>query len=367
MPLVGKNTYSLGALNEGDERVFKFTGSFREEPEIGEKFTLKVRAGMGEDNEIKNYFSESTYGINLAQNPVKIEIFSEGQSGSKISFAAKQPKVRVVITNQGSLRLENGEIEIKFSGGLFIPKSVSVDGAVYDSTRFVATGNGSTNEKLKEIDPGASIEFPIDFSDLGSETSVTGRNLNINVAFTSNTIGSEGKPTTDRYATTLTPKEGTTVAISTFFFSGAFKNSGSMSAQVGQKTTYTLNLDVDTNSGFTNGKFIVPLPSNVGFVKALDNTVTYNKENNTVTWNVGNLNKATSTAFGVSKKDTSIQVSILPNPDQARQAPALTASPRFEATLPDKSQVVIPATDATINISGDPKYELGKGYESVSE
>jgi hypothetical protein len=105
----------------------------------------------------------------------------------------------------------------------------------------------------------------------------------------------------------------------------------------------------------------------VGFVKALDNTVTYNKENNTVTWNVGNLNKATSTAFGVSKKDTSIQVSILPNPDQARQAPALTASPRFEATLPDKSQVVIPATDATINISGDPKYELGKGYESVSE
>ena len=77
--------------------------------------------------------------------------------------------------------------------------------------------------------------------------------------------------------------------------------------------------------------------------------------------------KATSTAFGVSKKDTAIQLSILPNPDQARQAPALTASPRFEATLPDKTPTTINASDATINISGDPKYELGKGYESVGE
>jgi hypothetical protein len=48
MPLVSKNTYSLGSLNEGDERVFKFTGSFREEPEIGEKFTVKVTAGSDE-------------------------------------------------------------------------------------------------------------------------------------------------------------------------------------------------------------------------------------------------------------------------------------------------------------------------------
>lgn len=367
MPLVGKNTYSLGPVNEGDSRVFKFTGSFRDEPEIGDKFTLKVTAGTGEDNEIKSFFSQSTYGISLAQNPVKIDIVSEGQRGSKITFASKQPKVSIIITNQSNVRIQNGEIELRFSGGLFVPKSVSVDGAVYDSTKFVATANGSTNEKLKEIDPGASVEFPIQFSDLGSDTTVTGRNLNIAVTFTSNTEGSEGKPTTDRISTTLTPKEGTTVGMSTFYFSGAFKNNGPMPAQVGQTTTYTVNMNVETNSGFTGGKFIVPLPSYVKFVKSLDNTVTYTKENNTVTWNVGNLNKATSTAFGVAKKDTAIQLSILPNPDQARQAPALTASPRFEATLPDKTTAVIQASDATINISGDPKYELGKGYESVSE
>jgi hypothetical protein len=366
-PAVAKNTYSLGAMNEGDERVFKFTGSFQDAPEIGDKFTINIKAGAGEDAEVKSYFAESTYGVNLAQNPIKIQIFSGNSTGNKIFFSGKQPKARVVVTNQSSSRVVDGSIEIRFSGGLLLPKAVSVDGAVYDSTRFIATADGALNPQLKEIDPGATVEFPIEFSELADEKTVTGRNLNIAVAFTSKTEGSEGKPTTDRISTTLTPQEATNVALSTLYFSGAFKNSGPMPAVVGQKTTYTVNLNVETNSGFTNGKFIVPLPPYVEFVKGLDNTVIYNKDQRTVTWNVGNMSKATSTAFGVSKKDTAIQVSILPNPDQARQAPSLTQGARFEAILPDKSDTTINATDATINISQDPKYELGKGYESVSE
>jgi hypothetical protein len=366
-PQVSKNTYSLGPINEGDERVFKFTGSFKDAPEIGNKFTIKVTAGSGEDNEIKNYFSESTYGINLAQNPIKIEIFADGQTGEKISFSGKQPKARVVITNQSGSRVQDGQIQIKFSGGLLVAKAVSVDGAVYDSSKFSAVADSSTNPALKEIDPGSSVEFPIEFSELAPEQTVTGRSLNISVAFTSKSEASEGAPTTDRISSTLTPREGTQVYLSTYYFSGAFKNTGPMPAQVGQKTTYTVNMDVETNSGFTSGKFIVPLPANVDFVKALDNTVTYNKEQKILTWNVGNLNKATSTAFGVSKKSTSVQLSILPTPEQVHQAPALTAAPRFEGVLPDKSNLQLNASDATINISADPKYELGKGYESVGE
>lgn len=367
-PEVSKNTYSLGPINEGEERVFKFTGSFKNAPEIGSKFTISVKAGTGdENNEIKSYFSQNTYGVNLAQNPIKIEIVSEGQSGDKIAFSAKQPKVSVIVTNQSNVRVQNGSIQIKFGGGLLVPKSVSVDGAVYDASSFMATGDQSSNPALKEIDPGQSVEFPIQFSDLSTEQSVSGMSLNISVAFTSNTEGSEGKPTTDRMSTVLSPKEGSTASLATFYFSGAFKNTGPMPPTVGQKTTYTINMSVDTNSGFVNGKYIVPLAPNVDFIKGVDNTITYNKEQRIVIWNVGNLSKASSTAFGVSKKDTSIQVSILPNPDQARQAPSLTNGPRFEATLPDKSNIVIPVTDATINISSDPKYELGKGYESVSE
>ncbi len=364
---IGKNTYSLGPINEGEEKVFRFTGTFKDAPEIGEKFTLKIRAGSGEDSEIKSYFSENTYAINLSKSPIKMEILAEGQTGEKISFSGKQPKVRVIVTNQSNVRVKDGEIEIKFSGGLFLPKSVSVDGAVYDSTKFSATANGSTNDQLREIDPGQSVTFPIDFSELATESAVKGRSLLLSVTFTSNTEGSDGKPFTQRIATALTPKEGTSVALSTLYFSGAFKNTGPMPATVGKATTYTINLDVDTNNGFTNGKFIIPFPAYVNFVKSLDNTVTFDKAKRTATWNVGSLSKATSTAFGISKKDTSIQVSILPNPDQARNAPLLTASPRFEAVLLDKSNVVIPAPDASINISTDPKYVLGKGYESVSE
>jgi len=364
---ISKNVYSLGSLNEGEEKIFRFTGSFSDSPEIGEKFTLKVHAGSGEDDTIKNYFAESIYGIALTKNPIKIQMYSEGQSGEKISFTGKQPKVRVVVTNESNVRVKDAKVEFKLSGGLLIPKSVSVDGAVYDSTKFTATANGSTNKSLAEIDAGDSVEFNIEFSELAVDSTVSGRNLYINTSFTYNTEGSEGEPSTQRLTTTLTPREGSSVAMQTLYFSGAFKNTGPMPATVGQATTYTINLDVDTNSGFTNGKFIVPLPPYVTFVKSLDNTVSYNKEQRIVTWNVGNLTKATSTAFGVSKKDTAIQVSFLPSPDQARNSPLLTTGARFEATLLDKGNLNIPANDASINISTDPKYQLGKGYESVSE
>lgn len=367
VPEVSKGVYSLGPINAGDAKVFKFTGSFKDAPEIGDKFTLKVSAGSGDENTISNYFAQSTYGIALSKNPIKIEVLAEGQNADKISFASRQPKAVVRITNSSGVRVKDGEIEIKFSGGLLLPKEVSVDGAIYDSSKFTATANGSTNESLKIIEPGDHIDIPVEFSELASDNTVTGRNLFINTTFTYNIDGSDGKPTTQRLSTTLTPKEGTSVALTTLHFSGAFKNTGAMPPTVGQTTSYTINIDVDTNSGFTNGKFIIPLPSYVTFIKSLDNTVSYNASNKTVTWNVGNLSKATSTAFGISKRDTSIQVSILPSPDQARQAPLLTSAPRFEATLPDKTNLVISAPDASINISADPKYSLNKGYDSVSE
>jgi hypothetical protein len=366
-PEVAKNTYSLGPINEGDERVFKFTGSFKDAQELGDKFTIKVKAGSGEDGEVKAFFSESTYGINLAQNPIKLEFIGEGGRGDKLAFTGKQPKISLVVTNTGNVRVKDADMEIKFSGGLLVPKAVSIDGANYDAATFTAKADGTSNLTLKEIDPGAQIVFPIEFTELAQNSSVSGRSISVNVAFTSNTEDSEGKPTTQRVSTTLTPKEGSTAGLYSLYFSGAFKNFGPMPPQVGSTTSYTINLGVNTNSGFTGGKFILPLASNVKFLKALDNSVTYNKDNKTITWNVGTLSKSTSTAFGVSQKDTSIQVTILPTPDQARNAPTLTNGARFEATQLDKTFINLTVPEATINISRDPKYELNKGYDSVGE
>ena len=369
-PEVAKGVYSLGPINEGDERVFKFTGAFNDVQELGEKFTIKIRAGSGEENEVKAYFAESTYGLSLQKNPISIQLVgTNNQKGDKITFTGKQPKLNLVITNNGTVRVKDVDMQIKFSGGLFNSKAVNVDGAVYDSSSFTATANGSNNESLREIDPGAQIIFPIEFSEIEQTTSVAGRNININITFTSNTEDSDGKPVIQRVATVLTPAESSSVSLSTYHFSGAFKNTGAMPPIVGQNTSYTINMFVDTNAGFTNGKFVVPLSPNVKFIKALDNTVTYNKDTKIVTWNVGSLSKATSTAFGVAKKETSIQVSILPTPDQIRTAPALTTGARFEGNAVDKEKTnfTLVSNDATIVIQTDPKYENNKGYDSVGE
>jgi hypothetical protein len=369
-PEVAKGVYNLGPINEGDERVLKFTGSFINSEELGEKFTVKVRAGKGEENEVKAYFAESTYGINLTKNPISVFfVGGNNQRGEKISFTGKQPKLNLVLQNNGNVRVKDVEMEVKFSGGLFDSKNVTVDGAVYDSTTFTALANGSNNEEIREIDPGEQIIFPIEFSQLQNISNASGRNVKIEVSFTSNTEDGDGKPVTQRISSTLSPSESSTASLTTYHFSGAFKNSGPMPPTIGQTTTYTINLLVDTNQGFNSGKFIVPLQPNVKFIKALDNTVVYNKDTKIVTWNVGNLVKATSTAFGVASKGTSIQVSILPTPDQVRTAPLLTTGARFEGVTADKDKqnFTLVSNDATIVIQTDPKYENNKGYDSVGE
>jgi hypothetical protein len=325
-PEVAKGVYSLGAMYEGDERVFKFTGAFNIAKEMGEKYTLKMRAGTGSENEVTAYFAESTYGISLAKNPISIEIVgTNNQKGEKITFTGKQPKLSLVVTNNGSVRVKDVDMHIEFSGGLFKNTGVTIGGAVYDSSTRTATVNGSNNEVISEIDPGEQIIFPIEFSEIEQVTNVSGRKIGINITFTSNTEDSDGKPAVQRLATELAPAEGSSVALYTFYFSGAFKNTGNMPPTVGKTTTYTINLKVDTNAGFTNGKFIIPLAPNVKFVKGLDNTITYAKDTNVVTWSVGSLSRATSTNFGVNEKSSSIQVSILPTPDQIRTAPPLTS------------------------------------------
>lgn len=369
-PEVSKGVYNMGPINEGDERVLKITGTFVDSPEIGEKFTMRVRAGKGEENEVKAYFAESTYGISLTKNPISVFLVGGGnQRGDKLTFTGKQPKVNLVLQNNGNVRVKDVEMQIKFSGGLFDSKNVTVDGAVYDASTFIASASGANNEDIREIDPGEQIVFPIEFSQLQSESNVIGRNIKIDILFSSNTEDSDGKPVIQRISTVMTPAEASTASLSTYHFSGAFKNSGPMPPVAGQTTTYTINMFVDTNQGFTGGKFIIPLSPNVKFIKALDNTVTFNKDTKIVTWNLGNLSKATSTAFGVAKKETAIQVSILPTPDQVRTAPLLTNGARFEAVTADKDKqnFTVISNDATIGIQTDPKYDQGKGYDSVGE
>lgn len=369
-PEVAKGVYSLGPINEGDERVLKLTGAFQNQPEIGEKFTIKVRAGKGEENEVKAYFAESTYGINLTKNPVSIFLVDKsGARGDSISFSGKQPKVSLVLQNNSNVRVKDVDMQIKFSGGLFDSKNVLVDGAVYDASTFTATANGSNNEDIREIDPGEQIIFPIEFSQLLNTTNVSGRRIGIEVLFTSNTEDGDGKPVTQRVTTALLPLEGSNAELSTYYFSGAFKNSGPMPPKTGQTTTYTINLTASTNQGFNSGRFILPLPANVNFIKALDNTVSYNKDTKVVTWNIGTLAKATSTALGVALKNTAIQVSILPTPDQIRTAPLLTNGARLEAVTNDrdKQNFTVISNDASIVIQTDPKYENNKNYDSVDE
>ncbi len=370
-PEIGKGVFSLGPLNEGEQKVFTFTASFQNQPEIGSQFTINAKAGSGDGSpEDTKYFTQSTYGIALSQSPIKIFVVADGakgDSGEKITFSSKQPKLKIVVENQGTVKVVDANIALVFSGGLLKSKEVSVDGAEYDANKNTAFADSSTNVALKEIAPGERVEFAIQFNELSDIKTASGRNLYINTTFTSNTEDSKGKSSIQRITTTLTPEEFSSVALSTNYFSGPFKNTGPMPAKVGQKTTYTILMDVDTNSGFSNGKLIIPLPSYVEFIKGLDNTITFNKLDRTVTWNIGNLSKATSTLLGINRKDSAIQVSILPSPDQVNTVPQLTKSAHFDSILNDKTNTSIPAPDATINISSDPKYVQGKGYESVGE
>jgi hypothetical protein len=253
---ISKGIFDLGQIKEGEEKELKFNGVFKEVEEFTEKFTIKARVGNYEDGELKNAYAESSYGITLENLPISILVSADNQSGGKIFFTSKEPKVKIQIKNESGVKLKNGELNIKLTGGLLNQKNVFVKGVQYNSATGVVYANAETNENLKEVDIDETVEMEIEFKDLSSTSFISNKNIKMEVLFKAENTQNTGLPSVKKFVSVLQPKQMAKLDAYALYFSGPLKNSGPIPPEVATSTTYTVVLSVETEGGFTKGKYI---------------------------------------------------------------------------------------------------------------
>jgi hypothetical protein len=356
----GKNYFDFGPLKDGEEKKLTFKAEFRERVELAENFTLKAVVGISGEEDVSEVIAENTLGITLKNTPFSIAFASDNETGNNLFFSGKTSKVKVTITNESSEAIKNAILNIKLSGGLLNNKAISVTGAQYDAGQNVIKASGETNKTLVEMLPKEKAEFTIEFKDTNTTNINTSRKIIADVSFTADVADTSASPATVRSRLTLLPKDNTLLTLSTLYFSGPFKNDGSVPPKIGEKTTYTMVAGVETLGGFTKGVYTISLPEYVEYIEANDKSVTYRKDKREIVWTVGDMQKSSGDILTVNKKEVAMRVSIIPSPDQLRLSPALTKSAKFEAIGLDKVNILSDIPNVNINFYTDPKYEFSK-------
>ncbi len=364
---ISKHIYDLGQLKQGEEKEFKFRGVFKEVQEVTERFTLNIRVGDYADGAVTNTYAEDTHSLTLENLPISVLVSADNQSGGNIYFTSKEPKVKISIKNESGAKLKNGDLQIKVLGGLFNQKSVSVKGAEYNSATGVIYANSETSDALKDIDIDETFDIETSFKDLSSTSFISNKNITLEILFKAENTANTGLPSIKKFVSVLTPKQVVKLDAMAMYFSGPLKNIGPIPPQVATATTYTVLINVETEGGFTNGKYIAKIPSGIRFVKTLDENVNYNKNTREVVWNVGTIEKPTNNLVQLNKKETAFQVEIIPLPDQVKKSPNLVDAIKFQGkdgTGQDFNAVI---NGVTTNLSKDSKYEVSKNWDIVVE
>jgi hypothetical protein len=364
---ISKNIYDLGQLKQGEEKEFKFKGVFKEVQEFTERFTLKAKVGDYADGTLVNSYAENSYSLTLENLPISILVSSDSQSGNKIYFTSKEPKVKIQVKNDSGSKLKNGDLQIRLLGGLFNQKSVSVKGAEYNSATGVIYANGETTDNMKDIDIDETFEVEAEFKNLSSTSFISNKNITLEILFKAENTNNTGLPSIKKFVSVLTPKQIVKLDAMAMYFSGPLKNSGPIPPQVATATTYTVLINVETEGGFTDGKYTAKIPASVRFVKTLDDKVKYNKNTREVVWTVGVIEKPTNNLVQLNKKETAFQVEIIPLPDHVKKSPNLVDSLKFEGIDGTGQEFVSAFGAVTTNLSKDPKYEISKSWDIVTE
>ena len=108
---------------------------------------------------------------------------------------------------------------------------------------------------------------------------------------------------------------------------GPFINTGPIPPQVGEATTYAAIFEVGNTQNDARGtKLVATLGPGVTWVGASDGddeNVSYNPNNNTITWDIGTL--SSGSGFSSAKRTAAVQLSLTPSTSQIGSVPTLVS------------------------------------------
>ncbi len=349
-----KKTVTLrGTLlgESGDERVFRFSSGTRTSKE---KTTIEaVMAEYAHHLTVSNPF----LGLSIVLN-------KETGLGGAVVGPGETVNVAVAWQNNLTTPINDAVIVAQLSGITIDGTTVrSNDGFYRSSDKVVLWDKTTTNGALATLAPGAkgTVNFSFTMPAGDALEGIRDPKLTINVQAAGRRVAETNVPETLQSTVSETIRLASNLELIAqgLYYTNPLSSSGPMPPKAGEETTYGIVLSVTNTTNKVQGGVVkASLPPYVrwtGIFAPANADISFNQNDGTLTWRVGDIEPGTGTTVNV--KQLGINIALTPSTSQIGQQPALV---RFiSLTGVDDAtgeSVTKTANDITTNIFGDPGF-----------
>ncbi len=337
--MVGNTLWRLGTLKPGATQVIHIVGTI--DGQEGDQRVFRFLAGSDADQtntQIKVPILTVPQTLKVRRPFITASLAVNGQTGKTATLSAGR-EYRGVVSWKNTLpvTLHDAQIKLSLVGAPLDVNSITSTNGFYQSSDISIVWSKDQVRDLENVPAGGSGTLEFLFSALPpSAGSVVYTNPVIDLNVTISGVqkaggGYEGTPETITSAAVMRVMFTSVASLTAkaTHFTGIFTNTGSMPPVADHPTTYTITWSVNNSSNaLAQAKVSAVLPSYITFMTAESGKsvsggdITYNANNRTVTWNIGDVQAGVG--YSTTTISKSFQISFLPSTSHFGQSPGLT-------------------------------------------
>lgn len=360
-PTFGDNVWVLGDITPGTEKEIKVNGVLV--AQSGEQRAFNVYIGQQKDvneREMGVQFNSQSYVVNIQKPLLDTRILVNDNPNPEVTISASSNVVaEIEWENKTGKRLNDVEIVAEVVGPIVNYSSIRSNG-FYESATNKIIWNRQNLANFSEVRPGQKGVLSISFSTLpptsGKEAYI---NLSIKARNPDNLNEFLDVKNFDRKVLKIATR--LQLAGSTFYYNGAFTNTGPLPPTPGQPTTYTVSWSLTNSLNDVSGAEVRgKLPIYVDYVGTFSpsgENVTYNASTKEVVWNIGTVRRGTGE--GSAPKELQFQVRLNPSSTQSGKAVNLVENITFKGLdVSTNSQITGNGSVITTSLNKDLNYNF---------
>lgn len=286
--VVRTGVFVVPSLGVGDDYDIKF--SIIANSSINDNFiTIKL---LTSDNSEKVVLTKSE-SIKVQPVPFRLNIGEESFSSDNLISFGEELFLIVNYENKSQVDIKNAEIKVTLSKDAFESRLVRPDSGIYDLSKGEILYNGSTNGELQNIKSGSKGQVRFTVPIVKSASGQPRLLVTVKATGDKNTVKDFSVNTSREFVV----QGNISIKANTTYKNGTFENSGPVPPKVDTETTYTINLGVSSVNNSEKAKVYFNLPAYVEWQNkySYGSNYSFDSKSRTVTLNIGNLTKGSST------------------------------------------------------------------------
>jgi hypothetical protein len=362
-PLRDNSVWNIGDLKNGDKKTLNVTGIL-----VGQNMedrSFRVSAGTPDSsasNDFDNSLAQTDAVVGIRKSFFGLSL--EAGTNAVVKFG--QP-INIAIKYQNTLpdQVVNSRITATLSGNALDRNAVSAgDGGFFQSIDNKVLWDKNSTNSLNLMQPGEQSQVSVSvasFNNPAQIRAIKNPHIDLHVVMTGDRTGSDAASVSSSADISIKILSTIELTAKTFRDSGPFNNTGLIPPRADKETTYTVTLNLtNTTNDLKNTVVTAILPAGVSWKAETSpgtERISYNPDNRTVTWNLGNV--SSGVGFNYSPKSVSFKVGLTPSLNQVGSSPFLVTQIDAIATDSYTNTTIETAAPGVTTVYGDPTFRQG--------